>query len=180
MIFAYADPPYIGQAKKHYGTHPDYAGEVDHAVLIARLVAEFPDGWALSLSAQSLQRILALCPDDVRVLIWVKRYHGMLPGLRLQYGYEPVIMRGGRQGPHVTGETTLRDWVDCNPEAWTFREMPPNHVTGKKPAPFCWWLFECLGMQSGDELVDLFPGTGAVTQAWERFRRNADLYRVHR
>jgi hypothetical protein len=27
---AYADPPYPGQAKKHYGDHPDYAGEVDH------------------------------------------------------------------------------------------------------------------------------------------------------
>lgn len=25
-----ADPPYPGQSKKHYGDHPDYAGEVDH------------------------------------------------------------------------------------------------------------------------------------------------------
>jgi len=45
--FAYADPPYPGQSKKHYGDHPDYAGEVDHPALIAQLVAEYPDGWAL-------------------------------------------------------------------------------------------------------------------------------------
>lgn len=30
MRIAYADPPYPGQARKHYGQHPDYAGEVDH------------------------------------------------------------------------------------------------------------------------------------------------------
>jgi hypothetical protein len=40
--FAYADPPYIGQSKRLYGDHPDYAGEVDHAELIDRLMAEFP------------------------------------------------------------------------------------------------------------------------------------------
>lgn len=37
MRFAYADPPYPGQAAKHYRDHPDYAGEVDHAAPIASL-----------------------------------------------------------------------------------------------------------------------------------------------
>jgi site-specific DNA-adenine methylase len=46
---AYADPPYIGQSKKHYGDHPDYAGEVDHEELIWTLQRHY-DCWALSLS----------------------------------------------------------------------------------------------------------------------------------
>jgi site-specific DNA-adenine methylase len=66
--FAYADPPYIGQSKRLYGDHPDYAGEVDHAELIDRLMAEFPDGWALSLSMKSLPQIMRLCPPDVLTL----------------------------------------------------------------------------------------------------------------
>ncbi len=37
---------------------------------------------------------------------------------------------------------------------------------GRKPVAFCAWLFDLLGMVPGDELVDLFPGTGAVTRAW--------------
>ena len=64
---AFADPPYVGQAAKHYRHHPDYAGEVDHAVLIARLVQDYPDGWALSASSPSLRIILPMCPADVRV-----------------------------------------------------------------------------------------------------------------
>jgi hypothetical protein len=171
----YAEPPYIGQAKKYYQHHPDYSGEVDHQQLIAQLCDEFPDGWALSLSCQSLQYILGLCPTDVRVMAWVKRYHGMLPGIRLQYAWEPVILRGGRQGPHLTGEHTLRDWVCANPEAWTFRTRPPDHVTGKKPEAFCYWLFDCLGLQAGDEFVDLFPGTGAVLKAWHRWQQQPNL-----
>lgn len=59
---AYLDPPYIGQAKKRYKDHPDYAGEVDHKELIDRVVEEFPDGWALSASSPSLRQVLPLCP----------------------------------------------------------------------------------------------------------------------
>jgi len=57
MRFAYADPPYMGQAKKHYSHDPNCA-EVDHAALIERLNAY--DGWALSLSTPSLKHILPL------------------------------------------------------------------------------------------------------------------------
>ena len=56
MKFAYADPPYLNQSKKHYKNHKDYAGEVNHKKLIDKLVKEYPDGWALSLSALSLAR----------------------------------------------------------------------------------------------------------------------------
>lgn len=176
LRLAYADPPYMGQAAKYYRRHADYAGEVDYPALVQRLVEDFPDGWALSLSCKSLQPMLALCPANVRVLAWVKRQHGMLPGIRLQYAWEPVIMRGGRQGPHHTGEHTRRDWVQASPEGWTFRSRPSTHVTGKKPAAFCYWLFDCLGLQAGDDLVDLFPGTGAVMHAWQQWQAQPDLW----
>ena len=34
---------------------------------------------------------------------------------------------------------------------------------GAKPAAFCWWVFDLLGALPGDELVDLFPGSGGIT-----------------
>lgn len=167
---AYADPPYIGQAKRHYGGHADYAGEVDHAELVTRLVDDYPDGWALSLSAKSLQTILALCPADVRVCAWLKPWSNMLPGIRVQYAWEPVIVRGGRKGPHVKGDPLLRDAaVVANPSGFTFRKLPDGSVIGRKPPMFCHWLFSVLGLRSGDTLDDLYPGNGAVGQAWQEW-----------
>jgi hypothetical protein len=46
-----------------------------------------------------------------------------------------------------------------------------------KPEQFCFWLFnDLLGVRDDDELVDLFPGSGAVGRArdsWRRQRRFA-------
>src|SRR6266508_1600473 len=67
LRLAYADPPYPGNAWL-YRSHPDYAGEVDHAALIRRLSAY--DGWALSTSAAALPAVLVLCPTGVRVAAW--------------------------------------------------------------------------------------------------------------
>lgn len=175
MRFAYADPPYVGQAKKLYGKHPDYAGEVDQGALIRRLVDEYPDGWALSLSASSLPAILPLCPPDVRVMAWLKSMVHMLPGVRLQYGWEPVIMRGGRQGPHTTGDPMLKDYLVCHPQEHQYRTAENGHVIGRKPKAFCEWLFRCLGAEPGDELDDVFAGTGHVAECWARFSSQLSL-----
>lgn len=86
MRFAYADPPYIGQAKKHYGKESTYGGEVNHSALISRLSEEFPDGWALSASSPSLKTILPMCPDDVRVMSWVKPFASFKPSLPRLWG----------------------------------------------------------------------------------------------
>jgi hypothetical protein len=172
---AYADPPYIGQARKHYRKHPDFAGEVDHEALVARLVTDYPDGWALSLSCKSLQAILGMCPTDVRVLSWVKPMTPILPGIRVQYGWEPVIVHGGRQGPHVTGTPMVRDWLAASPVGLTFRARDASHVIGRKPAEFCHWLFDVMGLGSDDTLDDLFPGSGAVGRAWNAWRAQMPL-----
>ena len=53
------------------------------------------------------------------------------------------------------------------------RTTDPARVVGAKPAAFCWWLFSLLGAQPGDELADLFPGSGGVSRAWEEWNRRA-------
>jgi hypothetical protein len=164
----YADPPYIGQAKKHYSADPQCA-EVDHGLLITTLCMDFPDGWALSLSSPSLHAILPLCPPDVRVMAWVKPFCAFKPNVNPAYAWEPVIVRGGRK--RTREQHTVRDWVAT---PITLK----RGLTGVKPDPFCFWLFEVLGLQPGDEFVDMFPGSGAVTRAWERWGRSLVQYAV--
>jgi len=160
MRFAYADPPYIGRAY-YYRNHPDYAGEVDHAELVSRLVREYPDGWALSLSSPSLRVVLPMCPDDVRVMAWVKPFCSFKPGINPAYAWEPIIVRGGRKrGRDVP---TVRDWVSANITL-------QKGLTGAKPPSVCRWLFDVLGATKEDTLDDLFPGTGIVTAEWNAWR----------
>jgi hypothetical protein len=162
MRVAYADPPYIGQAQKHYGT-----AEVNHTLLIGHLCDEFSDGWALSCSSPSLRELLPLCPADVRVAAWVKPFASFKPGVNPAYAWEPVIWRGGRKRDR--NAATVRDWVSCNITL-------QRGLSGAKPLGFCLWLFDVLGLEPGDEFVDVFPGTGAVSVAWMRFCQQQRLF----
>jgi hypothetical protein len=163
MRFAYADPPYPGMSARYYGDHEDFAGEVDHAELLDRLIGGFPDGWALSTSSKTLRDVLALVPAEVTVRIgaWTKP---MPPGAgrRARCGWEPVLFAGGR--PRPDDAPTLLDWIYAAPP-----RAIPGQVTGTKPAEFARWVFDCLGAAPGDELADLFPGSGAIGRAWERY-----------
>jgi hypothetical protein len=154
MKFAYADPPYVGQAKKHYGRE-----EVDHVDLIRRLSLNYPDGWALSCSSPSLRLLLPFCPEDVRIAAWVKPFAIFKPGVNPAYAWEPVIFRGGRKRGRT--EPTVRDWMSAN---ITLKKG----LSGAKPEAFCLWLLTLLGMEPSDTLDDLFPGTGIVTEAWQK------------
>jgi hypothetical protein len=186
--FAYADPSYIGCSKR-YKNHPDYDGEVDHKKLLNRLYEEFPDGWALSASMKSLWDLIPMIPRSwkcrvaawvkpykCRVAAWVKPYVGTsyrnLIEKRPLYSWEPVIFRGGR--PLNPGQA-IRDWVMCNNLSAEPGRKTGNGkrlgagLPGAKPDEFCYWIFELLNMQPGDQLVDLFPGTGRVMRAWHRY-----------
>ena len=88
MRIAYADPPYVGQAKKRYGVP-----EIDVPWLIHQL--EGYDGWALSASSPSLKYILSLCPDSARVMAWVKPFAIFKPNVNPAYAWEPVIVKLG-------------------------------------------------------------------------------------
>lgn len=161
MRVAYADPPYPGCA----GRYPEKA-EVDHAALIARLVDEYPDGWALSTHAPALRQLLPLCPEDVRVLSWVKPFAVFKPNVGVAYAWEPVIFRGGRK--RTRKQPTVRDWMSVG---ITLR----RGLVGAKPDAFCYWLFEVFNLRPGDLLADLYPGTGAVTRAWYRWQAQMEL-----
>lgn len=150
LVFAYADPPYPGRAWRYY-RH----SEVDHAALIAELEARKLGGWALSTSEDALRHVLPLCPEGARVCPWVKP-HAANPRT---YGphncWEPLIVVGGRQL-----QPGVRDWLKALPA------RGGGTLIGRKPLAFCAWLFQLLGMLPGDELVDVFPGTGVVSRAW--------------
>lgn len=171
MKFAYADPPYFGLAAKFYGKmHPE-AAEYDkietHAALITRLCDEY-DGWALSLHTPTLRHILPLCPDDVRVMAWVKPFASFKPGVNPGYCWEPVIVRGCQK--RAKDVPTVRDYVSANIALL-------RGFRGAKPEAFCFWIFAVLGLRADDEFVDVFPGSGAVGLAWEKWRNQQTLFR---
>ena len=169
MRIAYADPPYIGQAERRYADHPDYAGEVDH-VQLARELAEY-DGFVLHLSAPTLYEIETYLKDagvtDYRVMQWVKSFAAFKRNVSVAYAYEPVIVRAARKPVVRKGlDIVYRDWIK---EPITLKKG----LTGVKPEKVCRWAFAMVGAEPDDLLDDMFPGTGAVTRAWEGFR--ADL-----
>ena len=150
MRFAYADPPYIGQARKHYKRE-----EVDHVALIAQL--KDYEAWALSCSSPSLRLLLPLCPAETRVMAWVKPFASFKPGVNPAYAWEPVLVCGGRRkGRDVP---TVRDWISC---PITLKKG----LSGAKPDAFWLWLFDVLGARAGDEFVDVFPGTKRGAEVW--------------
>lgn len=159
MRLAYADPPYPGRAYL-YADHPDYAGEVDHYALLDLL--EDYDGWALSTNAESLPWILPHCPPKHRLLVWVKH--------TVTVSWEPVIVVSARKPEGV------RDWLQCEPDSYQWRDKPDSYVIGQKPEPFCRWVFEWLGARPDDDLDDLFPGSGNVSRAWDAWRAQPGLF----
>jgi hypothetical protein len=149
MKYAYADPPYPGMANYY----PEKT-EVDHADLLRQL-NEF-DGWALSTASSTLQYVLTLCPEDVRIGSWTKTFCSFKPSQRVFYAWEPVIFYGarGKEGK----EKGVRDWIACR---MTFKKG----IMGVKPLKFCSWILEVLGVKPEDEFTDIFPGTEIMSRA---------------
>jgi hypothetical protein len=170
LRLAYADPPYPGLAGL-YRDHPDFAGEVDHHELVERLVDEYPDGWALSTSAAALHDVLASCPTSARVAAWF-RGERPTPSYRPLSAWEPVIVNGGRA--YLSSIDARR--LDALVHVSRARTTDAARVIGAKPAAFCWWLFDLLGALPGDELVDLFPGSGGVARAWQAYASLGDRH----
>lgn len=157
MKFAYADPPYLGCCSKYGHNHADWGCFDDwetHGTLIDTLYELFPDGWAMSLSSPSMEKILPLlCEEPHHVGAWVKSFASFKPNVNPGYCWEPVVFVGGRKlGRDVE---TVRDFIV---EPITLEKG----LTGAKPPNVCRWIARMLGYQPGDELVDLFPSTGVM------------------
>lgn len=160
MRLAYADPPYPGMA----GLYPE-STEVDHVELVTRL-CEY-DGWALSTDTRSLAYVLNLCPAGTRVLAWCKT-NGPVFQPNPVDSWEPVLLWPARVLP-----VTVRAHFSCG----TANSKVPGLV-GRKPPAFCEWIIRCLGAQERDTLDDIFPGSGVMGEAWERFIRQPNLLPV--
>jgi hypothetical protein len=135
--------------------------EVDHVELIARL--EEYDGWALSTHVPGLAVVLPILPERAHVCAWVKPWVAMKPGARLQYAWEPVVI-----APVRAPRRSVHDWIAANPTRM-------RGMVGAKPEALAWWMFAAAGLLPGDELVDLYPGTGAVMRAWEKWHAQIPL-----
>lgn len=165
MRLAYADPPYPGCAHL-YRDHPDYAGEVDHGLLLEDMNNNY-DGWCLHTSSVALPYVLFLASEyapkaEFRLMAWVKPFAAFKRNVSVAYSWEPVLVKPCRK-PVVKPGMTYRDFLA---EPITLK----RGLTGAKPEAVCRWLFEVMGAEPDDELDDLYPGTGAVAQAWEAWR----------
>lgn len=175
LRFAYADPPYLGCGRNHYAAYHADAGHFDevasHAALLNRLRDEFPDGWVVSLHTPSLETYLHMAriifgQDVVRVGAWVKPFASFKPNVNPGYAWEPILFAGGRKLGREAA--TVRDYHSA---PTTLR----RGLTGAKPESFANWVFDLLGMEPADEFHDLFPGSGAVSRAWEKWRNQGRL-----
>ena len=189
MILAIADPPYPpsvsirfdlaggagrrverSRARRYYGDgtrcatekpadfHPD-AAEWDaparHRQLVRDLM-DMADGWAIATTPDGLAAYGEL-PVGVRLLAWVKPNnppsgHRVRPMWETVIAYQPPARRA-RGGSLLT----VPDVLTCPSER---RGFP-----GAKPAAWTHWVLAVLGHQPGDTVLDLFPGSGAVTAA---------------
>lgn len=156
MRFAYADPPYVGCGHL-YPEHPDAAAWDDpgrHVALMAELEAGW-DGWALCASTPSLPGLLAGAPAGTRVAAWVKPFAVYKRNVRVAYSWEPVLWH--RIAPRRPDDPVGRDHLAA---VITLQ----RGLVGAKPAAFNRWVLTLLGWQPGDELADLFPGTGGMAR----------------
>lgn len=182
MRLAIADPPYLGRAELWYGGkgatkwpktqrrsrgrgpedaeyHPD-AAQWDNPAAHNRLMAELEagcDGWAMAASAKTLA--LLDVPPRARIAIW-QVTNAIPDGSRIRSTWEPVIVRvpEGRRA-HGTGPMVADVLTAAHPMA---------NFVGTKPVPWTHWVLDMLGYRSDeDELIDIFPGSGAVSRAAE-------------
>ena len=162
MKFAYADPPYFKQGKKHYGEHHDAAEIWDsvqaHTDLINKLIDEYPDGWALSCNPQDVLWLGDHLPKGARLCAWVKEFHQIRP-LTVQHAWEMVILYGGRKV--YKRNPFVRDWLSACPTR-------QKGLVGAKPDAFNDWVLDLLNFKDGDQMDDLFTGTGSMSRAVER------------
>jgi len=160
--FAYADPPYPGTAHNY----PEKQ-EVDHLALLERLMAY--DGWLLHTNPQSLPLLLPHVPAGTRILAWGK-YDGLpVTKAGLVYTWEPILMWPLRKAAVWVRDSLWADIADHR-ERITMR--------GGKPQVVARWLFQAAGLEPSDELDDLYPGSGAISYAWQQFTLQPTLLKA--
>jgi hypothetical protein len=101
-----------------------------------------------------------MCPVEIYVAVW-RRQHRPTRSRRALSAWEPLLVYGGRDLQTEQPQDVL-DHLDYRGRYASF----PGALVGMKPPQFAVWMFSLLGAQVGDELTDLFPGSGAIGRAW--------------
>lgn len=176
MRLAIADPPYLGRANRWYGTgrgsgyvitnggrpgrkpdfHPDAADwdkPEKHVELMATLSRDY-DGWALAGTPSSAAHLLRFSPFGTRVGVWV-RPNAMPAGARVINTYETVLFYTPDERRRRIKGSSVRDALVAS--------QRPSGFLGSKPVEWTNWVLSLLGHNpADDEVIDLFPGSGAV------------------
>jgi hypothetical protein len=176
LKFAIADPPYLGRAERWYGEtgcgiarghgradqHPEahiWDDPQSHIDLVHRLNRDY-HGWAIAMSVNSLSVYLSAVETDsrngIRVCVWHKP-SAVTSGSRITNHWEPVLINVPKERRSWKSGNKCSDVFSCNPNRRGF--------IGSKPHAWTFWILELLGVQEGDSVDDLFPGSGAVAEA---------------
>ena len=176
MKFAIADPPYLGRAVRWYGAggcgngygsgqadiHPEaeiWDNPLTHKQLCKDLLSNY-DGFAIALTVHSLSTYMSELQTNsrngIRVMCWVKP-SSIPSGNRLQNVWEPVIIKMPQSRKKYKSAKSCKDVLEAHP--------PRNGFVGSKPALWTNWVLDAMGVIDGDQVDDLFKGSGLVTQA---------------
>lgn len=183
MRFAFADPPYPGRSHLYRSVDRPDAAEVDHGELIDRLIDEYPHGWALATDSRGLWTVVPLLREragSVRARIGIWHFPDASPvgvghpqgrDSRVGWSYEAVVFAGGRGRPGVQ----IMDHLTApRPDRKT------DGFVGQKPKLYTAWVLGLLGVQPGDTVDDLYPGSGAVRAAIDEYLSQMALWPARR
>jgi hypothetical protein len=171
----------LGRAVRHYGiggraygkgkgksdTHPEahiWDDPETHKQMVKDLNANY-DGWAIAMSVHSLSTYLEIVETEsengIQVCVWHKP-NAIPSGSRILNYWEPVLIKvpASRKGRNKGPMT--KDILTAN--------APRVGFSGSKPKEWTHWVLDILGYQEGDEVTDLFHGSGAVAQAMKEPR----------
>lgn len=115
------------------------------------------DGWAIATAPDGIAAYGPL-PTECKIMAWVKP--NASPGAhRISAKWEPVIVyppagrRSNRGGIGMTSDVLIEN-------------VPRAGFVGAKPDAWTRWVLDALSYDPDvDELIDLFPGSGAIARA---------------
>ena len=182
MKLAIADPPYLGRAALWYGGkgitkwpatqkrskgrskddveyHPDahlWDSPAKHIELMVAMEVEF-DGWAMACSGKTLAPLIGTADRlGAKLAIW--HVTNAIPdGARVRSVWEAVFYRVPDSRRAVGTGYRVADVLSA--------AHPVSGFVGSKPSAWTHWVIDLLGFQPGDEVTDVFPGSGAVERA---------------
>jgi len=176
MKLCIADPPYLGRAVRWYGAggcgngygggqadnHPDahlWDMPETHINLVKELQDNY-DGWAIAMTVHSLstymQAVETNSRNGIRVMSWVKP-SAVPSGNRIQNIWEPLLVQVPASRKNYKSGKSMQDVLKAGP-------LRRNFV-GAKPEAWTHWVLDAMGYQDGDEVTDMFGGSGAVNHA---------------